>query len=347
MIQDGLPRRIARRRDGGAAPRTPGPGDPPPRGELRDSPAARRMAGDLGALRALRAAPSPMVPLSRLVAEVCAACAAQDVQVGRYPAYRSAVFAGQLLVQCRCCGLAWVPGGGALDLDAGAPDDLVDGGHAPDAPSLGADRAARGQAARRRRDRSGRPVGDLARFGPFGRVLDIGAGAGMLADLPDTAETWTAHPGRHVRRAATQEPGLRSTSLPDAAAGRAGGPFDLIVAAQALERLDHTAIASTLGLVRQSLRRGGVFFAEVPAGADQLTAFAQGRRPPRARIEPQVLFFSALSLVRLARQAGLDVLEVGPCAWTAAHVSPHILREIAGGATLLPAGPLTLLAQAP
>jgi hypothetical protein len=64
-------------------------------------------------------------------------------------------------------------------------------------------------------------------------------------------------------------------------------------------------------------------------------------------MEPHTLFFSALSLVRLVRRAGFDVLEVGPCGWTAANVPGNVLREIAGGAELLADGPLTLLARAP
>jgi SAM-dependent methyltransferase len=308
------------------------------------------MSGELGALRALRAAPSPMVPLSRLAQEVCAACGAQDHQVGRYPAYKSAVFAGQVLLQCRCCGLAWVPAGEDLDLAAFYADDYAEGYRAErgrDGPFYADDNPVWGRPVHKVRDRSRRQAADLARFGPFGRVLDIGAGEGMFLHALGAGEKWAVEPDRHGSRILTEELGVRLTTLPEAALGRAGGPFDLVTASHVLEHLAHADIAPALDLVRQALRPGGVFFAEVPAGADQLTAFAEGRRPPRARMEPHTLFYSAFSLVRLVRQAGFEVVEVGPCTWTAARVPVSVLREIAGDATLLPAGPLTVLARAP
>lgn len=316
----------------------------------RGTAKAERMAGDLGALRALRAAPSPMVPLVRLTAEVCPACAARDLQVGRYPAYKSATFAGLLLLQCRCCGLAWVPASGNLDLAAFYTDNYAEEYRAERGRTglfYADDNPVWSRPVHKVRDRSRRQAADLARFGPFGRVLDIGAGEGMFLHALEAAEKWAVEPDRHGSRILTEELGVRLTTLPEAALGRAGGAFDLVTASHVLEHLDHADIAPALDLARQALRPGGLFFAEVPAGADQLTAFARGQRPPRARMEPHTLFFSAFALVRLVRQAGFEVLEVGPCSWTATHVPQPVLREIAGDATLLPDGPLSILARAP
>ena len=371
-MQDGMAKGETLREDAAAEGAVPGagasedPGRPPVRrrdgaraarlralhgGVSREGDRDRKVAGDLGALRVLRAAPSPMIPLASLAAEVCAACGAQDQQVGRYPAYKSAVFAGRLLMQCRCCGLAWVPAEADLDLDAFYADDYAEGYRAERGragPFYAEDNPVWSRRVHKVRDRSRRQAADLSRFGPFGRVLDIGAGEGLFLHALDAGEKWAVEPDRHGSRILTEELGVRLTTLPEAALGRAGGPFDLVTASHVLEHLAHADIAAALDLARRALRPGGLFFAEVPAGADQLTAFGLGRRPPRARMEPHTLFFSALALVRLVRQAGFEVMEVGPCGWTATHVPLPVLRDIGGeGATLLPAGPLTILARAP
>ncbi len=290
-----------------------------------------------------------MVALSVLAREVCIACDAVDLQVGRYPAYKSAVFAGRLLLQCRCCGLAWVPDGD-LDLDAFYAADYADGYRA-ERGRAGAfysdDNPLWSRPVHKVRDRARRQAEALARHGPFGRVLDVGAGEGLFLHALPATERWAVEPDRHGRRILEEELGVRLTTLPEAALGRAGGPFDLVTASHVLEHLMPADLPNALTSVRSALRPGGLFFAEVPAGAEQLTAFAAGRRPPRARMEPHTLFYSALSLVRLVRRAGFEVLELGPCAWTAANVPVPVLREIAGKADLLAAGPLTLLARAP
>lgn len=309
----------------------------------------KRMHGDIGALRALRAAPSPMVPLGNLAEEVCVACGAVDLQVGRYPAYKSPVFAGQLLLQCRCCGLAWVPGGN-LDLAAFYAADYSESYRAErgrNGAFYSDDNPAWSRPVHKVRDRARRQAEDLARHGPFARVLDVGAGEGMFLHALPAAEKWAVEPDRHGRRILEEELGVRLTTLPEAALGRAGGPFDLITASHVLEHIMADDILPTLQSARAALRPGGLFFAEVPAGAEQLIAFAAGRRPPRARMEPHTLFFSALSLVRLIRQAGFAVLELGPCGWTSANVPGDVLREIAGGADHLTDGPLAVLARAP
>jgi SAM-dependent methyltransferase len=309
----------------------------------------KRMHGDIGALRALRAAPSPMVPLGVLAEEVCLACGAVDLQVGRYPAYKSPVFAGQLLLQCRCCGLAWVPGD-TLDLAAFYEADYSEGYRAErgrDGAFYSDDNPAWSRPVHKVRDRARRQAETLAHHGPFERVLDIGAGEGMFLHALPPAEKWAVEPDRHGRRILQEELGVHLTTLPEAALGRAGGPFDLVTASHVLEHLMADDILPTLESARAALRPGGLFFAEVPAGADQLIAFATGRRPPRARMEPHTLFYSALSLVRLVRKAGFAVLELGPCGWTSANVPGEVLREIAGGADHLADGPLTLLARAP
>jgi SAM-dependent methyltransferase len=259
------------------------------------------------------------------------------------------VFAGRLLMQCRCCGLAWVPGADDLDLETFYARDYAEEYRAErgrDRPFYADNNPVWARPVHKVRDRARRQAGELARFGPFGRVLDIGAGEGMFLHALDAGEKWAVEPDPHGSRILTGELGVQLTTLPEAALGRAGGRFDLVAASHVLEHLTHADIAHALDLARQALRPGGLLYVEVPAGADQLTAFARGLRPPRARMEPHTLFFSGLALVRLMVAAQFEVLEVGPCGWTAAHVTPPVLREIAGGATLLPAGPLTVLARA-
>lgn len=309
----------------------------------------KRMQGDIGALRTLRAAPSPMVPLAALADVACGACGAVDLQVGRYPAYKSPVFAGRLLLQCRCCGLAWVPGDD-LDLPAFYAAEYSEGYRAErgrDGAFYADKNPVWSRPVHKVRDRARRQADTLSRHGPFARVLDIGAGEGMFLHALPAADKWAVEPDRHGRRILEEELDVRLTTLPEAALGRAGGLFDLVTASHVLEHLLLADLLPTLEAARAALRPGGLFFAEVPAGADQLIAFAAGRRPPRARMEPHTLFFSGLALVRLVRQAGFDVLELGPCGWTGSNVPGNVLQEIAGGAALLPDGPLTVLARAP
>jgi hypothetical protein len=312
----------------------------------------RRMQGDLGALHAFRSAPSPLLPLHDLAATPCAACGGLDTQVGRYPAYRSAVFAGRLLQQCRGCGLAWVPGA-PPDLDAWQADRPAEVPRTERRRGRGTDPAGAVAAARqstRLRDRARIQAERLVPHGPFARALDLGAGDGLVPDLLGIGETWvapmvpTGPQGAPVPATAATD---RATTLAEAARGRAGGRFDLVLAPHVLEHCDAAGVAATLTAIRAALRPGGHLLAEVTAGADLLAAFAEGRRPPRARIEPQRLFFSALALARLVRQAGFAIVELGPCDWTAGHAPAPVLAEITGGAARLPDGPLTILARAP
>jgi SAM-dependent methyltransferase len=339
----------SRTRDLGMAGDAAPEGNAAARVSARAAANGRRMLGDVGALQALRSAPSPMVALADLATEDCPACRGRDLQVGRYPAYRSPVFAGRLLLQCRACGLAWVPGD-PIDLAAAhedlSPDDDP-GARAPGGPFYSDANPLWSRPVHKARDRARSQVERLADFRPFDRVLDLGAGPGLFLHFIEAHEKWAVEGDPRDRRILSEELGVGLTTLPEAALGRAGGPFDLVRATHVLEYLSRPDIAQALALIRASLAPGGLLLAEVPSGTDQLAAFAAGRRPPRARFEPQVLFFSGLALARLVRQAGFEVVAIGPCQWTAAHVPPDVLREIIGAADRPWDGPLSIIARAP
>lgn len=70
----------------------------------------------IDAVETLRNSPSRVQALEDLAAQVCVCCGNRRLGVTRYPAFNSRFFAGQLLLHCARCGLAWVPDRSGRDL---------------------------------------------------------------------------------------------------------------------------------------------------------------------------------------------------------------------------------------
>jgi tRNA (cmo5U34)-methyltransferase len=107
------------------------------------------------------------------------------------------------------------------------------------------------------------------RSGDAPRILDLGAGTGLLA-----AQIFAAHPGADItlvdvagamlaqarkRLSAAAEAGRAHFAISDLARPGFSGPFDAIVSALAIHHLDAAGKQHLFALVHRALRPGGVF----------------------------------------------------------------------------------------
>jgi SAM-dependent methyltransferase len=295
------------------------PNPPQPASRAPSKPAAPRALKEKLARAAqelvdLRCAASPRHSLADLAAQRCAACCGQDLVVCRYPAFRSPIFAGQLLCQCRDCGLAWVPN---TELDLAA---FYEGGYAAafsperiyDGPFYGPDNPIWQGPKTRPHQRAETHAQLVARFGPLGRVLDLGAGVGFFLRAVAADEKYACELDPNGARILTEELGVTLLPGPEARQDF----FDLVVASHVLEHFTYLDLPKILAHVWRALHPGGVFLIEVPTGAEQLDAFSAGRRGRKQRLEPHTLFFSSDAMLRFLHAAGFEMLEVPLCAWT-------------------------------
>lgn len=304
-------------------------GHPAQAGKKLDDPVAlgKSLRAARSVLEGLRVAASPRHRVADLAAMACIACEGRNLSVCRYPAFRSKVFAGQILCQCGECGLAWVPGAD-LDLDAFYRDDYAQSYarqrvfkgafYGPDNPLWTRPPTkpllrARAHAAK------------AAAYGPLDRVLDIGAGVGYFLHAVPAADKYACELDPHAARILADELGVTLQ-----APGDRVDFFDLVMASHALEHFTAADLPNILTTIWRALRPGGVFLIEVPTGAEQLDDFAAGARPPSQRLEPHTLFFSSVAMLRLMRAAGFEVLEADLCAWTRGHVGQKELADLAG-----------------
>lgn len=296
------------------------------------------------ALTVLRTAPSPMFRLKDLRKQRCVSCGGTDLSVCRYPAYKSSFFAGLILAQCRTCGLAWVPVPD-LDLDTYYTRHYAD--------EFRSERAYEGafyadgnplwsKPTHKVRDRSRQHAADLARFGPFGRVLDLGAGEGMFLNEIQAEEKYAVELDAYSVRILTEELGVTVQNLGDRA-----DFFDLVMASHSLEHFTYQNIEDILRGVFRALKPGGLFHIEVPPGAVQLMRFNRGNRPPTQRLEPHTLFYSSHALDRLLRDAGFELVESKVCTWTAKNVPPAEIDTVLGDAVRREDRPLIVIARRP
>ncbi|WP_172300528.1 bifunctional 2-polyprenyl-6-hydroxyphenol methylase/3-demethylubiquinol 3-O-methyltransferase UbiG [Pseudoruegeria sp. HB172150] len=272
-------------------------------------------------IRALRCAPSPMVPLAGLARQRCIACGGTDLSVCRYPAYQSRFFAGLILAQCGACGLAWVPLPG-LDLDDYYTNHYADEfrvERAYDGAFYGPENPIWSKPEHKGRDRARGHAADLARFGPFSRVLDLGAGEGLFLHAVEAAEKYAVEPDAYSVRILRDELGV---TVQDLDARR--DFFDLVMSSHSLEHFTYDRLGGVLAGVLAALRPGGLFHVEVPAGAAQLERFVSGERGTRQRLEPHTLFFSSHALALVLARAGFELVESAVCPWTETHIGADL-----------------------
>lgn len=304
----------------------------------QDVPSAQALERKLNAARRildqLRTAASPMPRLDDLAKERCPVCGPadaagrSDLAVCRYPAFRSPLFAGRLLCQCQSCGLAWIPGE-EVDLDAFyradyaksfAQQRLFKG------PFYGPDNPLWLRPPSQPLKRARAHAAGLARFGPFERVFDLGAGVGYFLNAIEAAEKHGMELDPYAARILTEELGVQLSQI-----GEHTARFDLVMASHVLEHFTQTTLPVILTEIFAALKPGGHFFVEVPAGALQLTDFALGKRAPTQRLEPHTLFFSSYALHKLIRAAGFDIKEATVCGWSTAQIPAAERDAVYGG----------------
>lgn len=279
-----------------------------------------KLQAERAALKRIRTAPSPMVDIADLVRQRCISCdsASDRIAVCRYPAYNSGFFAGLILARCTQCGLGWVP----------IPDLDLDGYYVNHyANEFRPERAYKGKfydqanpiwarEIHRPRDRARRHAADVARFGPFRRVLDIGAGEGIFLSTIEAEEKYAWELDSYSVQILQDELGVTLQRL------EARTEFyDLIEASHVLEHFTFDTLPNILRDAFRALRPGGIFYIEVPIGAHQLDNLTAGQLPERPALEPHTLFFSSYALNRLLVAAGFELIETVVCPWTRAHMS--------------------------
>ena len=133
------------------------------------------------------------------------------------------------------------------------------------------------------------------------RVLEIGSGVGtLLRFLPrDSDFVGLELDGDAVEFARSQYPGATFLQMPVEDFEPAAGTFDLVVATEVLEHLEHPSAA--LQTVRRSLRPGGRFVGSTPPPG------------PAARKDPtHLVVLEPCYWRRLFERAGFDVVALEP-----------------------------------
>lgn len=282
-------------------------------------------------LQTLRRARSPVFDVEKLARMNCSICGSSDLDVLRYPVYKSSLFAGLLLASCRCCGLGWVPiEDFDYTLDSFYRDEYADAFFSERTSKLAyysQKNPVWTKEIHRPRDRARKHAQDVARFGPLRRVLDIGAGVGLFLHAVEADEKYAVELDQHAVRILEHELGVTVQS------SRAEREefFDLVMASHSLEHFTYNSIPTVLNDVKCALRAGGIFYIEVPSGAEQLSEFSAGKRRNQ-RMEPHTLFFSSASLLRLLLSSGFEILETQLCSWTRMHVPQDELESLVGDA---------------
>jgi tRNA (cmo5U34)-methyltransferase len=159
-------------------------------------------------------------------------------------------------------------------------------------------------------------VVELAAQGGMGRVLDLGAGTGLLS-----AAVAQAFPQARIELLDASEPMLAEARerlgdrvaamhVADMAGGLPDGPFDAIVSALAIHHLEDADKRALAGRVRERLRPGGVFVnADLVSGpTPALTEIYEQRwiRDSRAAGATQAEIDLSLDRSRHDRCAGVE-----------------------------------------
>jgi len=296
-------------------------------------------------IETLRSSPSPVFMLEALVQNRCTCCGNTDLGVSRYPAFNSRFFAGLILMHCKSCGLVWVP---VPDLDLDhfythhyarefRKERIFDGDfYGPENPIW-----ARKQ--HKVRDRGQRHAKMLAEYGTIERLLDVGCGEGFFLHQAKAKEKYALELDENVHKILTDELKVTLVSGLDRPEF-----YDAIVTSHVLEHFTYDGIRTKLAEIFSSLRPGGRYLLEVPAGTDQLALFIAGDRPSAQRLEPHTLFFSTYSLVRLLTETGFEIEFAALCKFS--RSTPEIAEDLKarlGTARLREGGALEIIARKP
>jgi 2-polyprenyl-3-methyl-5-hydroxy-6-metoxy-1,4-benzoquinol methylase len=293
----------------------------------------------------LRSSPSPVFMLDALSKQSCICCGNRDLGVSRYPAFNSRFFTGLLLMHCLKCGLVWVPVP-SLDLNhfythhyarEFRKERIFDGAfYSPNNPIWA-------RKHHKVRDRGLRQAQMLAEFGTVERLLDIGCGEGFFLHQAKAKEKYAVELDENVHNILTQELKVTLVSGLDRPEF-----YDAIVRSHVLEHFTYDTIRDKLAQIFASLRPGGRYLLEVPAGTDQLALFISGGRPATQRLEPHTLFFSTYSLVRLLTETGFDIEFAAMCHFSRNTIEiAEDLQSRLGNARLRDGGALEIIARKP
>ncbi|MBD0864412.1 MAG: class I SAM-dependent methyltransferase [Rhodobacteraceae bacterium] len=292
----------------------------------------------------IRVAPSPRFSISDLARQTCVACGKSDIEILRYPAFKSQVFAGLVLASCKICGFAWVP------IPKFPLDDYYKHHYADDfrvervinAKFYSPENPIWTLSTHKVRDRAKRHVKALEVLGPVKRVLDLGAGEGLFLHFFDADEKHAVEPDKNSVRILKTELNVSVEALGDRT-----DYFDLVQCSHTLEHFTYDNIREILEKTLRTLRPGGHFHIEVPRGAVQLAHFTAGKRGRTHRLEPHTLFYSTESLLNLLDQAGFDIKEASVCGWPRPSTSLKKLQKRYPETALMQTPWLTVLARRP
>lgn len=252
----------------------------------------------------LRNAPSKFYSLDELSQIKCPCCSKSDYQVSRYPASKSKVFAGQILLQCMNCKVAFVPNT-RLNLSEYyneeyakefMPRRLYTGKfYAPENPLWALPE---------------KPVQKRAKFfsnliterlGNVDRILDFGAGEGFFLKEVQAQEKFAVELDVNSQKILQEELGVQLTDLADVE------NLDVITSLRSLEHLLFIEVEQTLRAMKRAMKPGGMLIIDVPNGAEQLERFGTGELKQFEQLEPHTMFFSWFSLVLLLNEVGFKL----------------------------------------
>lgn len=253
----------------------------------------------------LRTAPSKFYDVEDLNRLECPSCGHRtSYSVARYPASKSKVFAGQLLVKCNRCDMAFVSDE-ALKLDEYYSEGyarefmtrrLYTGKfYAPENPFWSLPE---------------RPVQKRARFfsnlieqkiGVPQKALDFGPGEGFFLKEMKAEQKFAVELDVNCQKILREELDVTLVDLGSAK------DLDVITAIRSLEHLFYTDLRVTLTNMRKALKPGGLLVIDVPNGFAQLQRFAGGELKTTEQLEPHTLFFSAKSLKQVLLSIGFKI----------------------------------------
>lgn len=282
----------------------------------------------------IRSAPSPYFDLEQLSQIGCPCCGLSKYAVRRYPAHKSKTFAGQILLQCKVCSVAFVPNT-ELDLKSYYENEyaaefmkrrLHDGEFWSQSNPFW-------QQGKRL------PVQDRATFhstllrtvvGNAHTLLDFGPGEGFFLNEVDAEFKYALELDPNCQTILKNELGVELVDRVSSVSNF----YDVVTSLRSLEHLPYNQVRTVVTEIHSALKPGGRFLVDVPNGAMQMVKFGLGSLSPFAQLEPHTMFFSGYSLRVLLEQCGFRI------EWSTSVYDPDSSElfsrdEIGGGETLV------------